>query len=178
MWGKLLKGLHKNYRRGKTFSSWVRSTHQVMKHWWDMMEQSYPTMILPLNVAIKPGQMHGPAIAGIWRVNNRRQISEEDKNLKHHETGFKFTKFWILCSSYHLTLEVGTAMKVCSKSGSQRSHLSVAERSFQRGTHKNRKILVMSQRESSSGKQPYQVVYELLGSLLSCSCMDRILIRI
>ena len=75
-WRAPLKKKKKPYRSEKTLSSWVRSKHLVRKHWWDMMEQAQPTMSLPLNVTIKPGQRHTPATRGIWKVNNGKHMKK------------------------------------------------------------------------------------------------------
>lgn len=123
----------KTYQSEKTFSSWVRSKHLVMKHWWDMMEQAQPTMILPLNVTIKPGQQHRPATGGIWKVNNGKQIKEEDKSLKQDKSGFQFTKF---LSSVPLTTWSWRQVQQRKSAASRdhKGHTYMAERTFQRGT--------------------------------------------
>lgn len=47
--------------------------------------------------------MLGVAIWGIWKINSRRQIGEEDQNSKYHWTGGEFTIFFLpVCPSLNL----------------------------------------------------------------------------
>ena len=98
-----------------------------------MMEQAQPTTILPLNVTIKPGQQHRPATGGIWKVNNGKQIKEEDKSLKQDKSGFQFTKF---LSSVPLTTWSWRQVQQRKSAASRdhKGHTYMAERTFQRGT--------------------------------------------
>lgn len=47
--------------------------------------------------------MLGVAIWGLWKINSRRQIGEEDQNSKYHWTGGEFTIFFLpVCPSLNL----------------------------------------------------------------------------
>lgn len=109
----------------------------------------------------------------IWKIY--RLLREEDKNFKYHRPSFKFIR--VLFSVPLTTWPwAGIVMKVYNVKITEVTAIWLKD--HQRGALRHRKVLGISQRGRHSGEQSHRVVYECLGTSLSCSQMERILIRI